>query len=127
MLDRREQELTLIQAKYGEIDVSPDLDWAIILRWELPSGWNKATTALLLQIPPGYPTTPPYGFGVEPDLRLAGGDEPTNAAGTLSIAERQWRQFSFSVEEWCPHANPTQGHNLLTFLAGVQGRLRELN
>lgn len=127
MLDRREQELALIRGKHGQIEVSPDLDWAIIPRWELPVGWSKATTALLLQLPSGYPTTPPYGFSVEPDLRLASGAEPTNAANMPLIAGRQWRQFSFSVEEWRPHADVTQGHNLLTFLIGVHGRLRELN
>lgn len=127
MLDRREQELALLRDKYGDIEVSPDLDWAIIPSWNLPPGWNKATTPLLIQIPPGYPTTPLYGFGVEPDLRLASGVEPTNATNTLSVAGRQWRQFSFSVEDWRPHADLAQGHNLLTFLIGVDGRLRELN
>lgn len=130
MLERRERELELVEAQFGELERAIDLSWFVIRRLTLPSGWNKTETAVLILLPPGYPETPPDNFHTDPDLTLAAGAEPGNASGMVDHADRRWRQFSWHFEdtnEWKPHAEIERGHNLLTFLLGVQQRLAETN
>lgn len=102
----------------------------MILRFTLVSGWSKTETAILVLLPPGYPETPPDNFHTDPDLTLEGGAEPGNATGMIDHAGLRWRQFSWHFEdtqEWQSHAEVERGHNLLTFLLGVQQRLAEAN
>jgi hypothetical protein len=108
------------------VEIGPSLDWFIIKRWPLDSGWTKQETQILVLLPGGYPTTPPDNFYADPDLRLANGSAPGNTS-PVSLHGAQWLHFSFHVEsdDWQPHADPEKGHNLLTFLEGVARRLTE--
>ncbi len=126
MRDRWKSELELVEAKYGSLETGPDLSWFIILGWRLMEGWSKGETKLLVLIPPGYPVTPPDNFYVDSDLRLVGGAMPGSTSAE-SQAGRQWLRFSYHVEggDWSPHAEPEQGHNLLTFLQGIAKRFSE--
>jgi hypothetical protein len=125
MSERIKRELALVQAAYGEIEVDADLRWFVIRHWELVAGWNKQHTRLLVLIPPGYPITAPDNFFTEPDLAVKGGGAPGSTSGPVQQAGQSWLQFSYHLEggEW----RPEQGHNLLTFLAGVARRLREVS
>lgn len=127
MIERLRREVELVRARYGVLRLAPELTWLIIERWPLPPGWNKTEIRLLIQIPPGYPVTPPDNFWTDDDLCLAGGGEPGNVMGFIELDERRWRQFSYhaATAEWQPHAEPTRGHNLLTFLEAVAERLQE--
>ncbi len=129
MNDRRMQELELITAHYGKVEVGPNLDWVLIKRLPLVPGWNKGETSVLVLVPAGYPVTPPDNFYVDNDLRLAGGQIPGNTTPNQAVLGRAWMQFSYHVEgsDWRPHADMLQGHNLMTFLAGVLWRLAEAN
>jgi hypothetical protein len=129
MMERRKQELKLVEARYGELEASPTLDWFIVKRWRLSPGWSKGETQVLIQIPPGYPVTPPDNFYVDQDLRLGGGQQPGNSTPNVVLIGRQWHCFSYHVEggDWLPHADPLNGHNLLTFLQGVDKRLAEVS
>jgi hypothetical protein len=130
VLERRQKELELVEAQFGELEHAPDLSWFVIRRLSLPLGWSKAETSVLILVPPGYPETPPDNFHTVPDLTLAGGGEPGNASSILDHAERRWRLFSWHFEdtnEWRPHAELEHGHNLLTFVLGVQQRLKEVS
>lgn len=124
MTDRIKRELALIASAYGELEVDPDLRWFIIKRWQLVAGWNKEYTRLMILIPPGYALTPPDNFFTDPDLGLKGGGQLGNASVAQTI-NGQWLQFSYHIEaaDW----QPDKGHNLLTFLAGVSNRLKELS
>lgn len=125
MSERIKRELALVQAAYSEIDVDADLRWFVIRRWDLVTGWNKQHTRLLVLIPPGYPITAPDNFFTEPDLTVQSGGAPGNTSGPAQQAGQSWLQFSYHLEagEW----QPDKGHNLLTFLAGVARRLREVS
>jgi hypothetical protein len=127
VIERRKIELNLVEKQYGELRVGSDFSWFIVNAWKLPTGWNKSTTALLVIIPPGYPATPPDNFYTDQDLRPASGGEPGNASGALDHDGARWRQFSYHVEagDWRPGADPLKGHNLLTFLIGIGGRMSE--
>jgi len=128
MTDRRERELELVKVAYGELEIGEELDWVIIKKWPLPSGWNKTETPVLILVPSGYPVTPPDNFYTDNDLRLANGGMPGNSSINVSQLAKPWLQFSYHVEgaDWKPHVDILQGHNLLTFLkAGVSRRLSE--
>jgi hypothetical protein len=130
VLERRQKELELVAARYGELERAADLRWFVIRRLPLHAGWSKSESAVLILLDPGYPETPPDNFHTDADLTLAGGGEPGNASGMLEHAGRRWRVFSWhfeETEEWQPHAELEQGHNLLTFLLGVEQRLAEPN
>jgi hypothetical protein len=127
MLDRRQREIELIKARYGEVAVAPDGTSVSIRRFALPHGWNKTHTEILVPVGPGYPTTPPDNFYADNDLGLAIGASVGNSSQNAQICGRVMRQFSFHVEDWHPHADLLQGHNLLTFLLGVEDRMKELN
>jgi hypothetical protein len=109
--------------------LGPNLEWFSITHWKLPPGWNKAETTVLVQIPPGYPVTPPDNFYTDNDLALANGQQPGNSSVNQLVASKMWRMFSYHVEgrDWHPHADPLKGHNLLTFLYGVAKRLAEVS
>ena len=125
MSDRIKRELALVTAAYGDPEVGPDFRWFIIKRWPLVSGWNKEETRVLVLIPPGYSITPPDNFHADLDLAVKGGGQPGNTSAGQPINGQQWLQFSYHVEasDW----QPEKGHNLLTFLGGVDRRLREVN
>lgn len=125
MSERIKRELALVQIAYGELDVDPDLRWFVIRRWDLGAGWNKPYTRLLVLIPPGYAVTAPDNFFTEPDLVVAGGGQPGSTSVAQPVNGQQWLQFSYHIEagDW----QPENGHDLLTFLAGVSRRLQEVS
>jgi hypothetical protein len=129
MIERRKEELKFVEAKYGALEVDPNVEWFIIKRWQLGSGWSMAETPVLVLFPPGYAVTPPDNFYTRNDLRLASGAQPGNTSPNATQARRAWLQFSWHVEasDWAPHAEVLQGHNILTFLEGVGRRLSEAN
>ena len=129
MLDIRRQEIELLRNRYGPFTHSEGLDWVRFNEFPLPPGWNRTVTSLLVIIPPGYPVTPPDNFYVASGLRTASGNMPSNYSEGHSHFGEQWGQFSFHVEsgEWKPAANLLLGDNLLTFILGVERRLKEAN
>ena len=128
-MERWKQELQLVEGVYGALNLGLNLEWFSITYWKLPPGWNKAETTVLVQIPPGYPVTPPDNFYTENDLTLANGQQPGNSSVNQTVAGKMWRMFSYHVEsgDWHPQADPMRGHNLLTFLYGVAKRLAEVS
>jgi len=127
LLDRRLQEIELLRKKYGPLEQGANLEWVLFKEFPLPSGWNRSTTPLLVLIPSGYPMVPPDNFYVQTGLRLASGAMPSNFSEGQNQLGQQWAQFSFHVqkEEWRPTAGILEGDNLLTFMLGVERRLKE--
>jgi len=125
MSERIKRELALVAVIYGELEIDPSLRWFIVKRWPLVPGWNKEHTRVLVLIPSGYAVTPPDNFSTDADLKLKGGGQPGNASPAQPIDGQQWLQFSYHMEasDW----QPENGHNLLTFLGGVERRLREVS
>jgi hypothetical protein len=123
--ERIKRELALVVAVHGELEIDASLRWFIVKRWPLVPGWNKEHTRVLVLIPPGYGVTPPDNFHTDLDLAIKGGGKPGNTSAAQPINGQQWLQFSYHIEasDWLPE----NGHNLLTFLGGVDRRLREVS
>jgi hypothetical protein len=130
VIERRTREIELVEARYGGLDLAADRSWLIIHAFPLPAGWNKTETDVLIIISPGYPQTPPDNFYTELDLRLANGAQAEGGSDGPVYEGHQWQQFSWhfvDAADWEPRAEIEQGHNLLTFLDGVEQRLSELS
>ena len=125
--ERIKIEITLLTIKFGEVEYYKESGLILIKNYKIPKGWNRASTDVLLTIPTGYPTASPYAFKVSSGLRLDPDRMPTNYSEGQIALEKQWGQFSISVEEWKPTEDVVSGHNLLTFMIGVTKRLEELN
>lgn len=127
MLDRRREEVRLVEAKHGELEVDQNFEWFIVRRWPLGPGWNLAETPVLMLFPAGYPVTPPDNFYARNDLRLNSEIQPGATSQNVSQVGRAWLQFSWHVEagDWKAHAEILKGDNMLTFLEGVGRRLLE--
>jgi len=128
MIDRILQEVKLLQKQYGVVENDSDGKWVLIKNYQLPKGWNKDQTDILINIPAGYPATPPNNFFVPVGLRL------TNGANINAYTEphlhwnKDWGQFSYHSDgDWIPSKDMLDGDTLLTFMLSVQKRLSETN
>jgi hypothetical protein len=91
----------------------------IILRsWPIPSAMNKSSSDVLLRIPMGYPGAKIDMFWTDVDLRLRNGSIPRSADSIETVANRQWRRFSWHPNSWNPGID-----NLRTYLEFVLVRL----
>lgn len=126
MLKRILQEVELLRNKYGDLECDPDGNWILFTRFKVPPGWNREYTELLVNIPPGYPSTPPDNFYVPVGFKLANGQDPNAYTEGHPFLERQWGQFSYHSDGgWNPSENVLDGDNLQSFMLKVVDRLRE--
>ncbi len=127
MRNRVQQELEITRKGFEGVEAGPGFDWILIRDWALPDGWSVNRTSVLVLVPPGYPTVPPDNFYTGNDLRLSGGGLPQNVSPNQSVAGDLRLLFSYHLErgDWRPAIEPSDGHNLLTFLNGVGSRLGE--
>ena len=126
MMDRRKAEFKMVEEQFGQITVSPDLDWFIVEEFPLPPGrYNRSSTRLLHFLGPGYPPTPPDNFLVPSGLRTNTG-QPIGegySEGANHLGE-EWGTFSWHAKDWKPGVEVLDGDNLLTFLGSVYQRLK---
>jgi len=95
--------------------IVPDVDARPAEAWSKP----KVTARFLL--PLGFPQARPDCFWVDPDLRLAGGGVPQNAAlqeAPHGAGQQLW--FSWHVAHWNPQVDTIQ-----TYLKVIRQRLQE--
>lgn len=91
-----------------DIEASRDLRRVKVKGVLLPPGWNRSTTAVLLEIPEDYPLSPP-GAGssrlyLEPGLRF-NGRTPSNYHDPGFLRRRGWAWWCYSVINWDPKTN----------------------
>jgi E2/UBC family protein E len=80
----------------------------------LPTGYNKASTSLLLRVPVAYPNGNPDMFWTDVDLLCVDGRTPKSAESIEIHVGKQWRRFSWHPQNW----NPGTG-NLRMYLGFV--------
>lgn len=128
MNERIREELEFVRRRFGELEYSPASSSVVVKHLMLPVGWDREETELLFLIPSGYPVTPPDNFYTDNALRLSSGGEPGSSPKDQSQLGGLWRMFSWHLDdEWRPHADPTRGDNLVTFLLKCLDRLKELS
>lgn len=120
-------ELPLLRAAFDRIELDIHERLLTMPDHRLGEGWSLPETPVLVEIPIGYPTTPPDNICVAADLRLEGGVMPSNTMGVKDIAGREWLQFSYHIEiaDWKPHPDLSRSDTLVTYLEGALGRLEE--
>jgi len=125
--ERLNKELEIVQKKYPSATVGSNLSFIIVPDFPLPAGWNVDKTELMLEIPAGYPVTPPDNFYVSEGLRVkATGVAPVSYEDEEKFCKK-WGRFSWHLGgKWSPHAEPQDGDNLLTFLLTAEKRLRRI-
>ena len=125
MRTRIDEEVALVQVRFGPTSVGPEGLWVRVEIAELASGWNRSSTPILVEIPQGYPTVPPDNFFTAADLRLVDGRVPSNTMGTKKIGNDEWLGFSHHAEggTWNAHTEVPTSHTLLDYFEGVLDRL----
>lgn len=95
--------------------------FVVFEKYQLPTGWNKAETKLLLIADISYPNSKLDMFWTDPDLILASGNTPQAGEVIENYLNQQWRRFSWHVQKWNPAVD-----NIITYLGTVDMRLRQL-
>ena len=131
MMERIQQELTLLRNYYPEVEYVEAGQWILIRDYVLPSNppWSKVKMEVCFQIPVAYPGAPPYGFYVPSDLKC-GENPPQNNYKADPPAkppfEGSWGLFSWSVSEpWRATADLKTGANLTNFVRTFADRLAQ--
>jgi hypothetical protein len=122
------REAVLMARQFGTVEYDDeDGRWVHIPRFPLPEGWDRATTALMLVLPSGYPHVPPNGFYIDRFLRTQRGRRIDHyfeeRGGYNPYADKGWGWFCIHLRQraWRPTGNVVGGDNLLklTLLIGA--------
>ena len=70
--------------------------------WQLPRGFDREVSDLLIRLNPGYPDVQPDMWWFDPPVRLANGQDLSNTKVVESYLGRQWQRWSrhFSNGQW---------------------------
>jgi hypothetical protein len=129
MQPRVAKELDLLQTAYPASRCEGD-SWVFIPNYPLPPGWNRSDIDVALQIPAGYPATPPYGIFVPAGIRF-GTATPSNytePAANQPPFPGTWGVFSWAPGdgEWqVPFTDVIGRASLLSFVRGFSVRFAE--
>ncbi len=117
MEDRLDQELRLLRSRWPELRYDDPGRWVLLPGYPLPSGWSQSVTDVVFQVQMNHPGAAPYAF-LTPSGLLHEGRVPTNyqdPAPSQPPFGGSWGIFSWSAEDWQPHAEIRAGSNLFTW------------
>lgn len=127
------QEIALLATRFDAINYDDeDFTWVHLPCFELPAGWSKRTTELLILLPPAYPQVPPNGFFIDQRLRTRRGGAvdhyyedqgPQNPLGSKGWA---WYCIHADRGNWSPTASVLHGDNLLKYVELIRTILTEI-
>ena len=71
-------------------------------KWQLPLGFDRKVSDLLIRLSPGYPDVHPDMWWFDPPVRLANGQDLPNTNAVENYMGRQWQRWSrhFSNGQW---------------------------
>ena len=127
------QEAMILAKQFGIVDCDDeDGRWVYIPHFQLPAGWDRSATGLLLVLPSGYPHVPPDGFYIDRFLRTRKGRRVDHYFEERSdynpYADRGWGWFCIHLDRggWRPTSDVHLGDNLLKLTALVRAILTEV-
>ena len=121
----------MLRRAYPDLQFEQSGGWMLIPGYPLPEGWNRDKTDVALQVPAGYPATPPYGICVPAGILFKGG-RPNNyqePAGTQPpFPPGSWGIFSWAPADgdWQVQRSDIIGRaSLLAYVRGIAVRFQE--
>lgn len=129
---RIQQEVILLARRFLEVDYDDeDFGWIRIPKFELPDGWSKRYTALLILLPPAYPDVPPDGFYIDKGLATKSGKPPSHyfqGRDHNRLYDKNWAWYCIHAEKdnWQPSANLLKGDNLLKYIELIRAVLTKI-
>lgn len=119
-------EVELLRLVYDQVDFDDLARWVHILEFDLPPGWDRETTGLLIEIPPAYPATPPCDFFIDQKLKTKDGRTPEHYYQDSKHKKQGWAWLCLHIKGWEPRANVVDGDNLLKVAQCIYTQLTEL-
>ena len=121
-----DMQLEQLRERFGDVQTRPLPSGTTLVTVpgvRLPEGWSKSSTTIRFIIPPGYPFAQLDCFWADPDLALATGATPQNAAlNVIPEALEQGMWFSWHLASaWNPNRD-----TLSTWMNVVIDRLRQV-
>jgi hypothetical protein len=124
------QEVALLRLRFKRVAYD-DLGyrWVHLPAFELPDGWSKRQTELLLVVPPAYPQLPPDGFFLDQRLTTRRGRTPGHyfqqQGRQNPYADRGWAWYCIHLDGsprggWHASADVLQGDNLLSYIEVIR-------
>ncbi len=119
-------EVELLRLRYGQVGFDDLGKWVHILRFDLPKGWDRKVSGLLIEIPSVYPATPPYDFFIDQEIRTKNGHTPGHYYQDCRHKKEGWAWLCLHIRNWKPHPSVVDGDNLLTVTECIYTQLTEL-
>lgn len=119
-------QLEQLRERFGEAHASTMASGTTLVTVpgvRLPEGWSRSSTTIRFLVPPGYPFAQLDCFWADPDLLLAHGATPQNAAlNVIPETLQQGMWFSWHLASaWSPNRD-----TLSTWMNVVIDRLRQV-
>jgi hypothetical protein len=119
-------ELELVSSHFGPLEFINNI--AVIERFNLPRGFNKQTSKLLIALPNNYPEMPPEDLYIARRLRKNGiipGHYFENDFGDKNIRRLGYAWYSIHFTKWNPSFRSIiGGDNLLTAINALYDALK---
>lgn len=119
-------ELELISSHFGPVEFNNNI--VLVERFDLPYGFNRQESKLLITLPCDYPEMPPKDLYLQKHLKK-NGDTPEhyfeNDFGDDNIRRLGYAWYSIHFTEWCPSFRSIiRGDNLLTAINALYDALK---
>lgn len=119
-------ELELISSHFGPVEFNNNI--VVVERFNLPRGFNRQTSKLLITLPYDYPEMPPEDLYIAKHLRKFG-DTPEhyfeNDFGDKNIRRLGYAWYSIHFTAWSPSFRSIiRGDNLLIAINALYDALK---
>ena len=111
-------EVYLLEQIFGSIKYDQeDRLWVCIPNFDLPQGYNKKTSQLLIELPAHYPFNPPRNFFLDRTIGTRNGKDiehyyPNSEQN--KYYDKGWAWFSVHIQRWKVKDDIMRSDNLLT-------------
>ena len=119
-------ELELISSHFGPLEFNNSI--VVVERFNLPRGFNRQTSKLLITLPCDYPEMPPEDLYIQKHLKKNGdtlGHYFENKYGDNNIRKLGYAWYSIHFNAWNPSFRSIiRGDNLLTAINALYDALK---